>query len=169
MRFIEDRLDYTEDQREDLWYNRYEKQAMMEGSLKAAVDLSPSDYEARGLEAFTYEGSQSRRENRQRYVALILREQARQKMKQNQKDGNTTTTAAVDHCNDYWEVLASAAVHISRPCQERAIAVGHLDEVEVFPQWHLKLPPPTREEFTGQQPRRQRFSALLGWLRRPSQ
>lgn len=148
VRWVPNRLDYTAEERDELWYCRMEKQAMLEGSLKAAVDLSPDDRMARGLEAFTFEGCMMRRENRQRAAAAILREQARQK--------RLSTKNGAD-------VLARAAEHITRSCQERANAIGHADEVEAFPQWHEKLPPPTRDEFP-----QKRFS-FFGWLKRPSQ
>jgi hypothetical protein len=123
---IPNRLEYSEEETEDLWYSALEKQAMIHGALKSASAMNPNDALARGLESLTYTGSMTRRAHRFRTVSAILREQARQK----QIYGN-----AIPPNSD--ELLCQAVVHISRSCQAMANERAFQDEIDVFPELDL--------------------------------
>ncbi|CAB9496948.1 expressed unknown protein [Seminavis robusta] len=123
--FIPNRLEYTEEQAEDIWYSRMEKHAMIQGAMKSACDMHPEEEGARGLEPFTWIGATSRRDHRQRTVGAVLREQARQK--QYNKE-----------CDD--ELLYRASTNTSQRCQELANARGYMDQVAVFPLQLQQLP-----------------------------
>ena len=127
------RDDLTMEEALGVWYTVIEKHAMMEGALKVAADLKPEDVAARGLEYYTSAGYHRIQSNRDRSVAAVLKEQARQK----QRDVRAN--------ND--ELMSECYQRITRPCQLQATSQGKLDEVEAYPQWHTKLPPATNEEY----------------------
>ena len=123
---IPSRLEYSEEEVEDMWYSALEKQAMIHGALKSASAMNPDDSMARGLEALTCAGSMSRQAHRRRTLSAVLREQERQK----RFHGDS-----IPPNSD--ELLSHAVGHISRRCQEMANERAYQDEIEVFPE--LKL------------------------------
>ena len=120
---IPNRLEYTEEEAEDIWYSGIEKQAMIQGALKSASDMHPSDALARGLESLTYAGSMARRAHRFRPVSAVLREQERQK----QRHGDT-----IPPNSD--ELLCQSVAHLSARCQESANQRAYQDELAAFPE-----------------------------------
>ena len=117
---IPSRSDLTGEEKDDMWYHRLEKQAMMQGALKTAVDLAPSDDEARGLEQLTYQGGRESEIARARLYSCFMREQTRlQQRKQPlsylQKE----------------EILARVSCTMTRRWREEATERGHSDAVIV--------------------------------------
>ncbi|CAB9521139.1 expressed unknown protein [Seminavis robusta] len=123
----------TMEQALDIWYTGMEKHFMMEGALKAASGLHAQDTQARGLEYHTSSGFFRIQTNRDRAMAAVLKEQARQQQK------------GIKEEND--ELISEAYWRITKPCQEQATVQGRIDEAVANPQWHVRLPHATTEEY----------------------
>ena len=115
---IPSRTALTVEEKDNIWYHRLEKQAMLQGALKTAVDLPPSDDMARGLEQLTYEGGNSSQIARERLYSRFLREQIR--LKQRQQHSSFIQRE---------EALARISCAATRRWREEATHRGYLDAV----------------------------------------
>lgn len=85
IRRIPSRRELTSEDKDELWYHRLEKEAMLQGALKTAADLEPTDDQARGLEHYTCEGGSNQQHARYRQYSRVLGEQTRQHQQQQQQ------------------------------------------------------------------------------------
>ena len=121
---IPTRYEFTPDQIEAMWYHSLERQAMVQGALKIAADLTPNDYMARGLEHYTPEGGTSRYCVRQRLYQRIFQEQGRQRQSDN--DNNDSVVIGKE------ERISAISLSFSRQSQAEANRRAHLDELALI-------------------------------------
>jgi hypothetical protein len=116
------------------WYGPMEKMAMQEEAFSAACDAAIGCCEeARGLEAYTFDGARQRKLNRIKHLIAVLREQQRQK-----ESGKEITSGP--------ELIAAACRDLSIKSQERAYIQGAQDEEDACPQKpRSELPPPQKK------------------------
>lgn len=108
---------------DSMWYHSLERQAMVQGALKTAADLSPTDDMARGLEHYTQEDGTRRYCLRQRLYHRLFQEQCRQQRRR--KSGGNPVPGEDER-------LRVISRTVSRQSQEEAIRKASMDELAVL-------------------------------------
>ena len=126
------------DQIDSMWYHSLERQAMIQGALKIAADLSPTDDRARGLEHLIPDNGTRRLCARQRLYHRLFQEQSRQQ--QQQQQARQRMGGGSDHAvGGEDERLRAISRTVSQQSQEDATRRASMDEIAV-------LVPPHKQE-----------------------
>ena len=110
--------EYTDNEIEDLWYTRSEREELYEDAYDVANGYNIDDDDTRGLEKHTKEGGQWAMECRKKVIMAVLQEQWRQR----------ELGEKIFH--ESWELLAAVSYKVSMQSQDLAYRLAYNDELE---------------------------------------